>query len=229
MVSDGPYSQVFKATWLSSDGTSTNNLYSTFTTNWPAYSGFTIPNGQFVEWTWRSTRASCPLHGCLVWAPFEYPPPGDSNVFVEYDLGELYESPTGCVIQSNANNSIRIPTCDPGNYHTYGYRITTDGNSNIAMCNYFSSTPVNGLSAATFNTCATSSKPGNQDQRQGMFVMWVPYGNDVRDGFFDGTTDISVYLVRLTVWECPGWQGANEHNNVFLGAQCNGTLLTSSP
>jgi hypothetical protein len=236
MVSDGPYSQVFKATWLSSDGNHNNNLYSTYSrgsTVFPAYAGFTLPNGQFIEWTWRSTIPSCPSHGCLVWAPFEYPPAGDPNQFLEYDFGELYEGTngngTGCLVQSNANSFIYMPTCDPGNYHTYGYRITTDGNSNIAMCNYFSSTPVNGLSAATFNNCLTTFKSGIQSSREGMYPMWGPFGADVAAGFFGSTPSFSIYLVRLTVWECPGWEGPNEHSNVFAGAQCNGTLLTSGP
>jgi hypothetical protein len=62
-----------------------------------------------------------------------------------------------------------------------------------------------------------------------MFPLWFPNGNDVNSGFFDSTSSMSVYTVRITIWECPGWEGANEHSNKFLGAQCNGPLLTSAP
>jgi hypothetical protein len=170
----------------------------------------------------------------LTWAPFEYrAPQGDPNTFIEYDYGELYEGTngngTGCVIQSNANSPIYMPVCDPGNYHTYGYRITADGNDNIAMCNYYSATPVNGLPASSFSSCLSTSKSGISNAREGVFPTWGPFGADVAAGFFGSTPSFSILQVRLTIWACNGWEGPNEHSNVFTGAQCNGTILTSAP
>jgi hypothetical protein len=227
MVSDGGVN-VFAATWLVND-TVINNLLSNSTVGqaFPAYLGYTVPNAQFVETTWRVNSDTQCTAGCLMWGPFEYPHSGDPYPFVEFDVDETYTSPNLAQgsIHTNLTGTILAPVFDPTNYHTYGARVTSDGNGDYALCEYFSSAVVSGLPASSFNTCLTTSTSGSQDTRKTMMVPWLVNNND----FSKFTASVTVYIQRLTIWECADWRGSNENSNIFIGNQCNGTLLTSAP
>jgi hypothetical protein len=128
---------------------------------------------------------------------------------IEWDFVEFYDDPGCCggSIHNWGNNndpsqSIWVVPAgfDPTVYHTYGFRITSDGSTQIEGCGY-----LDGKLMGCIDAKATTTEFNLRN-----YVV-------IQNG---GTTSVSdLYIKYVRVWSCANWQTT----------MCNGTVLTGAP
>jgi hypothetical protein len=105
----------------------------------------------------------------------------------------------------------RVGGFNPTNYNDYGVRITTDGSTNWALCNYFNGTFI---SCNGWNSGASISS-ADQFNRWKIVVGPLSSTNNVGTAY-------DMFLERWTIFTCPAW-------NPGSNAQCNNTPPLSGP
>ena len=113
-----------------------------------------------------------------------------------------------------------IPALGPS-YLTYGTLTTTDGSSQYSTCSYTAPGAVSGLNASSFQGCSVINPavPGSQtyiwNARMFLYILTAPSGSQANQ-LWTPTSPWSIYLRRLTIWECSGWQSSNCYNNPVI-------------
>jgi hypothetical protein len=103
---------------------------------------------------------------------------------------------------------------------TWGNLTTADNVSQYAICNYSAAGNVQGLPGSAFHSCASATLvPPSTNP-----VFHTNVYANFQEGPFGLTsatwgtwnTNISTYIQRLTVWECPGYQTGGCYNNPVI-------------
>ena len=208
----------FQPGYLSS-GVGDTELATTNTINHSPPSPKTVgfPQGIYYEIVARETSgtaASCPYGtggspNCLLYDAWEWPVSGG----VEWDFVEVYANRLAGGAAHPGNNPPPYGIgLDWTAYHTFGMRITTDGNSG-AMCSYLDGSQVGcGIPFSPIpqvnNYLRLSVGPLNTNG--------YPNGSG---GYSPPTQNQDFYIKSVRVWSCASWQTT----------QCTGTVLTGSP
>jgi hypothetical protein len=100
---------------------------------------------------------------------------------------------------------------NPTNYNDYGIRITTNGSTGWAMCNYFNGSFVSCGTTTAGATIATA------DQFNRWKIQVGPLSSTLNTG-----TPYDMFLQRWTIWTCPAWSPSTN-------AQCNNNPVLAGP
>jgi hypothetical protein len=89
---------------------------------------------------------------------------------------------------------------DKSVYHTYGFRITSDGSTDAVVCAYIDN---------VFQSCGSQHPQSDQYTNRGILIFQNGNTSNDRDAFLE--------FVR--VWSCTNWKTT----------MCNGQVLTGAP
>jgi hypothetical protein len=177
--------------------------------------GEDFPITSYFEATYRVTPTVAdpsvsPLSAFWTWAS------NMSQNLIELDVIETYGSLLGAYDSAIHNwppgsgsfgweGTSAIPgSYDPTQYHTYGMRVTSDGNSQMSACFY-----VDG----NFISCQNPQPVGAEFSQRSFLILNI----GALSQQLSRQTDMYVESVR--VWSCPAWRDS----------QCSGKVLTSGP
>lgn len=137
---------------------------------------------------------------------------------VEWDGIEWFGGPTGfATYHNNSSGSVRqtneANSMDQSAYHTYAWRVTSDGHSDGYFCSYLDNAPA----ASAPGNCISWSPTSTQLTNPGAATVQFETGfSGCPDGSSCPNNSVELWVRRLRVWTC---------DHINSGAKC----YSSSP
>lgn len=164
-------------------------------------------------------------------------PPCFEQDFAEFTLnsntGGMNTCPSSAT-QEQHNWTANGTTFDPTHYHTYGERVTGDGNGNISYCFYLDETQVNietYISPITGNCGQRGPDPGLIQNYLTALDLLVQVGQEIGPPPPAISDNILYYVQWVRLWDCSNWINATPGtgSGTGTGGQCAGVVLSSNP
>jgi hypothetical protein len=195
------------------------------------------PNNAYYEVTLRQTPIAAGVYSVLnTWGPLGISPDKHPNGWaqtIEWDMeevetGALWKSDAAVHNQGNGNQATLIwcgmtgcsgvpgglpGNFDPNQYHTYGMRVTSDGNDMVG-CAYVDDKFVNCAHVPNGLNDFQKANGRNFLVLQNACDWWNQPNGQCTQG-----QEQHLYVKSVRVWSCADWQTA----------QCNRSVLTGAP